>query len=534
MDDGANGRRVARCDIAIVGSAIASSLLSTILAKRGLDVIVLEKDAHPQFAIGESTIPQTSLMLKALSQRYDIPEFDRLSSFEDASRTVARTCGKKSNFGFVFQRPGQPHALHECHQLGVARTNFSESHFYRQDIDSFLLQTTIRYGAKVHQRTAIKEIAFDDLGVTITTDKNFDVRARCIVDGSGYVSFLARKLGVREDPPNVRTQSRTIFTHMIDVRPFDECVMSDESGLPKLAPWHGGTLHHIFREGWMWVIPFNNHPDHVNPVVSVGMQLDPRTCPKPADKDPFDEFREFIAPYPEIVRQFEHAKPIREWVSSGRLQYSSSKAAGNRWCMLSHSSGFVDPLFSRGLSNTVEVVSLMAETLLQAHRDDDFSEERLRPLDTLQRTTVDWNDRLVHGAYISFRDFRLWNAWFRIWGLTQVYGVMRLAQAFLAYEASGDRSAYDLLDKPLLPGALTPNHPRVAALIQSAHGIIEGVESGQTEPGDAAEAIFDLFRAADFLPPNFAFTDPDARFGRQGLMAQLEMDHWFYDKLRAA
>jgi hypothetical protein len=63
---------------------------------------------------------------------------------------------------------------------------------------------------------------------------------------------------------------------------------------------------------------------------------------------------------------------------------------------------------------------------------------------------------------------------------------------------------------------------------------MEGVESGQTEPGDAAEAIFDLFRAADFLPPNFAFTDPDARFGRQGLMAQLEMDHWFYDKLRAA
>ena len=76
---------------------------------------------------------------------------------------------------------------------------------------------------------------------------------------------------------------------MIDVRPFDECL---EAGAPRppLAAWHQGTLHHIFREGWMWVIPFNNHPESTNPVVSVGLQLDPRRRPKPAG-DPLDEFK---------------------------------------------------------------------------------------------------------------------------------------------------------------------------------------------------------------------------------------------------
>ncbi len=521
-------------DIAIVGSAIASSVLGIILARRGLSVVLIEKGQHPQFAIGESTIPQTSLLLKAMALRYDVPELDRLTSFEEITRGIAKTCGRKSNFGFIFQRPGVPHALDECHQLGVARSNFTESHLYRQDIDSYLLQTAVRYGCEVHQRTDIKDIAFDAQGVTISTDREVTFKARCIVDGGGYASFLARKMGTRDAVPTVRTQSRTIFTHMIDVRPFDDCVAADESRLAKLTPWHHGTLHHIFREGWMWVIPFDNHPDATNRVVSVGMQLDPRSCPKPQDKEPLQEFRDFIAGYPEVARQFENAKPIREWVSSGRLQYSSSKTVGDRWCLLSHSAGFIDPLFSRGLSNTMEVVSLTAEILLQAAADDDFGEARLKPLETLQLATIDWNDRLVHGAYVSFRNFELWNAWFRIWGLTQVFGVLRLARAFLEHERTGDPAAFHSLDAPAIPGGLTPEHPEVAALIRQAHEAMEQVADGSLAEAAAVERLFTLFREASFLPPSFPFTDPAARFGRQGLSAQLEMDHWLVERLKAA
>lgn len=525
--------KIVECDVAIIGSAIASSVLATILGRHGLKVIMIEKDAHPMFAIGESTIPQTSLMLKALSLRHDVPELDRLTSFEEITRSVTKSCGRKSNFGFIFARPGEAHRLDEAHQLGVARANFTESHLYRQDIDSYLLQTSIRYGCTVYQKTGITEIAFDDMGVSVETSRGITVRARCLVDGSGYVSFLARKVGVRHDPPNLKTQTRTIFTHMIDVRPFDECVANDETKLPKLAPWHNGTLHHIFREGWMWVIPFDNHPDHTNQVVSVGMQLDPRLCPKPGDKDPFDEFRDFIAPYPEIVRQFANAKPVREWVSSGRLQYLSSKTVGDRWCMLSHSAGFIDPLFSRGLCNTMEVLSLMATILLEAHRADDFSEARLQPLAVLNQQTIEWNDKLVHGAYVSFRSFPLWNAWFRIWGLTQAFGVMRLARAFLAHERTGDREVFASLDSPALPGALTPDDPEVSALIDGAHDAIEDVEAGKISNEEGADRIFAMFDKADFLPPNFAFTDRHARFGLKGLAAQLDMDHWLVERLRA-
>jgi tetracycline 7-halogenase / FADH2 O2-dependent halogenase len=520
-------------DIVIAGSGMASSILGMILARHGLSVALIERGQHPQFAIGESTIPQTSLLLKVLSLRHGIPELDRISSFDEINRSVTRTCGQKSNFGFIFQRAGQRSNAAECHQLGVARANFRESHLFRQDIDSFLLQTAIRYGCAVYQKTTINDVTFEPASVRIELDREFTLRARCFVDGSGYASLLARKLAVRDVVPKMQTTTRTLFTHMIDVKPFDDCV--DPSGpRPPLAAWHQGTLHHIFRDGWMWVIPFNNHPDHTNQLVSVGLQLDPRRRPKPSG-DPIDEFRALIADYPDVSRQFADAKPVREWISSGRLQYTSHQNVGDRWCLLSHSSGFVDPLFSRGLSNTMEVISQAAETLLSAAATDDFSSEHLRPIDTLQRATVQWNDRLVHGAYVSFRNFDLWNAWFRIWGLSQIFGVTRVARALLDFERSGqDPTAFRHLERPRIVGALTPDHPRIAALIEAAHDIMVRVEDGTLAEADAADRMFDLFRQSEGLPPNFEYSNPAQHFGRQGLSVQLETDHWLFEELQAA
>ena len=35
----------------------------------------------------------------------------------------------------------------------------------------------------------------------------------------------------------------------------------------------------------------------------------------------------------------------------------------------------------------------------------------------LQQRVLDYNDRLVNGAFISWADFDLWNAWLRVLGL---------------------------------------------------------------------------------------------------------------------
>ena len=50
-------------DLAIVGSGFAGSLLAMIARRAGRSVLLLEKGAHPRFAIGESSTPLADFKL---------------------------------------------------------------------------------------------------------------------------------------------------------------------------------------------------------------------------------------------------------------------------------------------------------------------------------------------------------------------------------------------------------------------------------------------------------------------------------------
>ena len=54
------------CEVAIVGSGFAGSLLARILSVLGYDVVLLERGRHPRFAIGESSTPLANLSLERI------------------------------------------------------------------------------------------------------------------------------------------------------------------------------------------------------------------------------------------------------------------------------------------------------------------------------------------------------------------------------------------------------------------------------------------------------------------------------------
>ena len=49
---------------------IVGALMARVLAVLGYDVVLLERGAHPRFAIGESTTPLANLSLERLARRY--------------------------------------------------------------------------------------------------------------------------------------------------------------------------------------------------------------------------------------------------------------------------------------------------------------------------------------------------------------------------------------------------------------------------------------------------------------------------------
>ena len=169
--------------------------------------------------------------------------------------------------------------------------------------------------------------------------------------------MLADKYGLRDNPWGMVSSTRSIFPHVINVRPFEEIV-----GKLLTQPWATGTLHHVFKRGWFWVIPFNNWEGAPNPLVSVGVTVDDRVWPEDASLTPEQEYQSFLRLLPSVERQFADAKAVRAGVRTKRIQYSSRHAVGYRYALLSHAAGFIDPLFSRGLINTVENLHALAQS----------------------------------------------------------------------------------------------------------------------------------------------------------------------------
>lgn len=410
-------------EIAIIGSGIAGSTLGAILARQGVKVVIFEAGNHPKFAIGESMILETSETMRAIAQFFDVPEVAYFSS-ENYFSYIGTSHGVKRHFSYLHHQPGATHDLTRTLQAVIPKEPHGhELHLYRQDTDYFMMTTALAYGAVVHQNTAVSDINITSDGVEITTETGEEFQADYVVDAGGFRSLLAKKFDLRDT--NLRTHSRSIFTHMINVPGYHQVGESQKAyDLP--FPVSEGTLHHIFDGGWLWVIPFDNHPRATNPLCSVGLQLDPRRYPLRADLSPEEEFFDFIERFPDIARQFKPAKAVRNWVRTERLQYSSKQVVGDRFCLLGHAAGFVDPLYSKGLYASMMSVATLAHLLLSARQNGDYSVAAFRPLEEMTQAFLRSNDRLIANSFKAFANYKLWVVYSVLWLLGAYTELLKL------------------------------------------------------------------------------------------------------------
>lgn len=68
-------------DIAILRSGFADSVMALVCELLGLRPIVVDEATHPRFAIGESSTPVPDLILRDLSDPYDLPCLRPLSRY---------------------------------------------------------------------------------------------------------------------------------------------------------------------------------------------------------------------------------------------------------------------------------------------------------------------------------------------------------------------------------------------------------------------------------------------------------------------
>jgi tetracycline 7-halogenase / FADH2 O2-dependent halogenase len=466
-------------DVAILGASIGGATLALILARLGKRVVLIDTGLHPRFAVGEATTPYTTHSLNLIAEEFDIPALAPSRFFRGALRS---RCGVKRNFGFVYHRPGEEPNPAEA-QLSPVPT---ESHLFRQDTDAHVMALAASYGVELKQQARLERLTLDTDAVRLGTNQG-EVVARYFVDGSGFSSPVDKLLGIEPKGGDLASFSCSLFTHMVGVTPFDDLFAHSLPGR-----FSRGTLHHVFDGGWLWVIPFNNHPDSTNPLVSVGLQLDPRvvTPPTPAQAESY--FRDFLTRYPAMERQFLSARSVRPWIVSNRLQHRAAVAGGFRWCKLPSAYGFIDPLYSKGLSQTFDAVRLIAGAIKRTPDAELGDLVTALDFDAAYESWIRAHDRITAGSYVSFRDPKLWRQFWFAWFSTTV------ASEFCLMSARVDRRRGNA--SPV--SVTTTNHfPEASKYLVDCFDITSRVEAGNVGVAAATDQLAQQNSRVSWMPP---------------------------------
>lgn len=401
-------------DCIVIGAGIAGTATALVLARLGFGVFVVEEGTHPRFAIGESLVPSTTLGFDYLSRVYDVPELRQISHYPEL-KALGCVAWPKMGFWFAHQQVGRPLQLgHEAMLMTPGLPIGPDVHMLRSDVDAFLASRLGAYGVTYQDRTTVTDFQADAAGVTLALARGGaggkeTVRGRFVVDCSGHKSFLAAKLGLRDTPSALRTNTRTILSHFTDVPYLDELLEGPAFPISRDAC----TVHHCFEGGWCWVIRFDNG------TTSVGLVLD-RSCYPDNNLPAEEEFRSLVGRFPTLAAQMQPARPIRPFVKTGRIQFSSRALVSDRYLLAPHAAGFVDPLFSTGIDLTVAFIARMTPVLGQMLRDDVFAAERLHALEQCYLAELDSIDRVVHGIYLSFRHADVFKQYWRAWIYTSL------------------------------------------------------------------------------------------------------------------
>lgn len=167
-------------------------------------------------------------------------------------------------------------------------------------------------------------------------------------------------------------------------------------------------MHHCFRGGWIWVIPFDHE------VTSVGFMLDPDIFPLDESQSPESEMQELLARFPSVAAHLGTMVPARPIVRSGPVQFHSRDIVGDGFVLTPHASAFVEPLFSSGLLLTqmfvMRFVPRLKQFLVTGDAGTCFS-----GLNDAFRKEIDTIDTMVSGMVKSFDDRELFRQFWRVW-----------------------------------------------------------------------------------------------------------------------
>jgi len=307
------GAKTQSCDVMVIGGGPGGAATAALLARAGVDVVLVEKDSHPRFHIGESLLPGSLPLLDDLGVLEAVKE---IGIFKPGAEFISED--GKSEAVFEFSR-----ALLDWpdHAYQVRRSEF----------DQILFERAVTFGVKAYQGTTATIRGLDDDGAIVETQSaagdKVRWRTRFLIDASGRSTLVSKMLDQKR--PDPKNSSAAIFGHF--------------RGVPRKAGTRGGNIRiYLTRPGWMWQIPLRNDITSVG-WVATGPHLAGRDCG-------IDEFfNAHCARHPHLAELMAGTERVEAMHATGNFSYRATVASGACHIKVGDAYGFIDPIFSSGV-----------------------------------------------------------------------------------------------------------------------------------------------------------------------------------------
>jgi flavin-dependent dehydrogenase len=290
-------------------------------------VILLERDHHPRFHIGESLLPA------------NMPILERLGVLE-AVRSIGVL---KLGADFPTLDGGGFNVFRFSRALGS--TPGYAFQVKREEFDELLFRHAASLGADARQGSRVRSIEFSPEGVTAEVESAGDaksiVRARHLIDATGRDAFLGGFLKLKRKHP--RHRSAALFAHFRGVarRTGDDA---------------GNISIYAHENGWAWMIPLRGD------VVSVGIVADPWLF-KSRREPPADFLLKVLNGVGGARERMAGAEMVGNLHATGNYSYLCGRLTGPGWMMAGDAGAFVDPIFSTGVFLAMRSAERAAEVV---------------------------------------------------------------------------------------------------------------------------------------------------------------------------
>ncbi|MFK7944689.1 MAG: NAD(P)/FAD-dependent oxidoreductase [Paracoccaceae bacterium] len=351
------------CDVLVMGGGPGGAATATFLAMSGLKTVLVERESHPRFHIGESLLPGSMPFLEKLGV---LDQVRKIGVCKPGAVFISE-CGEVERV-FHFKRAllGGPENAYQVR---------------RDEFDELLFRNATANGVTTLEMTEAKVAKLTPNAATVhTTDQDghtIEWQARFLIDASGRSTVTSKML--QQKRPDPRNTSAAIFGHFHNIQ-------------RKEGPDGGNIRIHLTDPGWVWQIPLRDG------VTSVGL-VAPGEYIRTRESGIEDLFRDHFSRHPHLAQMLDAATPVGALRSTGNFSYRATEATGASHLKVGDAYGFLDPIFSTGvhlaLMSAFEAANAVQDCLARPAR----ASRRLAAYDRKIRhrlTFVSWFVYAIH------------------------------------------------------------------------------------------------------------------------------------------